>query len=428
MKYETMFLTSGKCSWGECYACGWGRLTGPDPKTNKLKSIIDRKFKGLHKSKRLRIFASGSFFDDKQFPREVRKYIFNKARDHGFKELVVESRPEFITNDRLNDCKDIQLIVAIGLEVADNNILKKYRKGFTVENYIQAAEVLKICGCKLRTYLMVGMPFIKDHKKSLKKSVSLVKKYSDEIVLINTFPHREAPIFDAWIAGKWKPLDKEEFKRLVDPYKGVETDFDNFAFVPKFHRDKEKWIKGATIKNLLHPYFEVWQDYLARFFEPPKENDIAFFTMCSFKKPYRKSTFFKNLLVTLKEIKNSDKLHILVVSTPGVVPFELSYRYPFDKYDWPEWEETPKVKKKYLEVTEKRVYNYLKSHSKHYKKFYCYLKPDSESYQAVHNACKKLKIKIIDCIDKENYELIKDMRNPLSTNEALSVLIKKLKI
>jgi archaeosine synthase len=121
----------------------------------------------------------------------------------------------------------------------------------------------------------------------------------------------------------------------------------------------------------------------------------------------------------LDKTKVSKKVHVLVASTPGVVPFELSYRYPFDKYDWPEWEETEKVKEKYLEVTEERVYNYLKAHKKHYKKYYCYLKPDSETYRAVHNACKRLKIKVVDVLSEKTWDKVKDERNPLSLPEAL---------
>ena len=114
------------------------------------------------------------------------------------------------------------------------------------------------------------------------------------------------------------------------------------------------------------------------------------------------------------------------MSNSGLIPFELSYKYPFNKYDWPEWEETPAVKKLYIKVIQERVENYLKAHKNNYKKFYCYLKPDSESHKAVHAACRKQKVKLVDCIKEENYESIKGEKNPLSLQNALTDLMNSL--
>jgi predicted RNA-binding protein len=109
-----------------------------------------------------------------------------------------------------------------------------------------------------------------------------------------------------------------------------------------------------------------------------------------------------------------------VLSSPGVIPYEYTDFYPFNKYDWPEWEETPEVKEKYIEVTQKRVENYLKTHA--YKKYFCYMKLDSESYIALKQACKKLKIELVNCLDEETYDKIKTEKNPLTFPSALEDL------
>lgn len=419
---RTIILSGGKCAWGECFGCGWGKLVGPPPQIHRLKKAIDDKFRKIKKVKRLKIFASGSFLDDKQFPRMVRRYVAQKCMQGGIKELVIESRPEFITDENLTDFKGVKLTVAIGLEIADDKILKKYKKGFIAEDYVRAAETLKRNKCGLRTYLMVGLPWVKDRKKSLKKSVGFARNYSDSIVLINVFPHSRAPLYNMWVSGKWEPLDRKEFDKLTKPYKDCEKEFDNFAFIPRFH--EQPFIRGATKKELVHPFYNVWQDYFARFYERPEKNDIALFIPCAYRKPYFHSKLHKAIFSAIDKLKIRPRLHLIAISSPGVIPYEFVDHYPFNKYDWPEWEETREIKKLYIKVNQKRIENYLKSQK--YKKYYCYFKPTAESYVALERACKKLGIKLVNCLGKQAYEKVKDKKNPLSLPEALKDLKKKL--
>ncbi|MFZ3077272.1 MAG: DUF5591 domain-containing protein [Candidatus Aenigmatarchaeota archaeon] len=426
MAEKTLLLNSGKCSWGKCFACGWGRLASPRLGIHELKKIVDDFFHENRNEKigRLKIFASGSFLDDAQFPKAIRKYVAVKCAALGI-ELVVESRPEFITAGNLEDFKGAKLTVAIGLESGDDAVLKKYSKGFAAADYIKAANLLHENSFRLRTYLMVGLPF--GSADSLKKSVELADKCGDEIVLINVFPHSLAPLYELWIrtqtkfaaepkssafraSGDWKPLDKEQFEEAIAPYKSnpkIETDFNNFSFVPRFSREKQEMIKGASEKELLHPHFEVWQDYICRFYETPKEKKTVLFLPCTFTKPYYNSKLHREIA---KIAGNKKDIHLVVLSSPGVIPYEFANKYPFNSYDWPEWEETPEIKKKYIEVTEKRIENYLRSHK--YEKYFCFLKP-SETFVALEKACNKLKIPLASCLKPETWEKIKGEKNPL---------------
>ncbi|MFZ3077203.1 MAG: DUF5591 domain-containing protein, partial [Candidatus Aenigmatarchaeota archaeon] len=372
MTEKMLLLNSGKCSWGKCFACGWGRLASPRLGIHELKKVIDDFFHEIKNEKidRLKIFASGSFLDDAQFPKAIKKYIAGKCAASGT-ELVVESRPEFITKESLEDFKGTKLTVAIGLESGDDAVLKKYNKGFTTDDYIGAANILHENSFRLRTYLMVGLPF--GGAESLKKSVELADKCGDEIVLINVFPHSLAPLYELWVTGRWKPLDKKQFEEAIAPCKTnpkMETDFNNFSFVPKFSREKQEIIKGASEKELLHPHFEVWHDYICRFYEVPKEKKAVLFLPCTFTKPYYNSTFHREIA---KIVGNKKDIHLVVLSSPGMIPYEFANKYPFNSYDWPEWDETPELKKKYIAVTEKRIENYLSVHK--YEKCFCFLKP-----------------------------------------------------
>lgn len=420
---KTLILNSGNCSWGKCFACGWGRLASPKKGIHELKNIIDKFFHEIKSEKidRLKIFCSGSFLDVLQFPRAIRSYLARKCKGAGIKELVIESRPEYITKENLEDFKDARLTVAIGLESGDDKVLKEYNKGFTAEDYVRATKILHENSFKVRTYLMVGLPF--GNNDSLKKSVELADKYSNEIVLINVFPHSSAPLFDLWVKGEWKPLDGKQFEEAVASYKKnpkIEFDFNNFYFLPHFPKEKQILIKGTSEKELLHPYFEVWQDYICRFYKKPESKDIVLFIPCTFTKPYFKSRLHKEILKSVPK-----NIHLIVISSPGVVPYEFAGKYPFSRYDWPEWEETAEIKELYIKVTERRIENYLKTHK--YEKYFCFLKP-SETFIALEKACKKLKIPLINCLKPETWKKIKNEKNPLllAMNDLKEALIQTL--
>jgi len=207
---KTLILSSGKCSWSKCYACGWGKLEAPVD-VERLKARIEAT--SLLGVTKLKVFASGSFLDDAQFPRAFRQWFADYIRKTRINELVIESRPEYITQKALDDFKGIKLTVAIGLECADDRVLKKYRKGFTVAQWLKAVKLLRKNRVSVRTYVMVNIPF--GNARALEKTVKLAIRESDSVVLINTFPHAKASLFDLWVIGRWKPLDKGQFEAIV---------------------------------------------------------------------------------------------------------------------------------------------------------------------------------------------------------------------
>ena len=428
-KIKKIILASGQCSWKKCFACGWGQLKAPVDVDFLRKRVESESYEGYETVK---IFVSGSFLDDAQFPKQFRQWLADFLKKKGIRKLVVESRPEFVTQDNLNDFKEFDFSVGIGLECADNEVLKKYEKGFTVEGYLKAVELLHKNSMHARTYLMVNIPF--GSIELLDKSVEFVEsrsKEGDSLVLINTFPHSKSKLFNYWIEGKWKPLSTKKFDEIVSKhvkkYNNIETDSQNYLFVPKFPPEMKKLLKGANSEILNHRFFEVWQDYFQRFYEKPKGKTQALFLQCSFKKPYSRSKTHKAISKVLNEFPDFvSKTHLIVLSTPGVIPMEFDNYYPFNAYDWPEWEETPEIKKEYVEVISRRIKNYLKAHK--YEKYFSYLKPSSETYQALKKACIELGIKLTNLFDESVYEQVKNEKNPVATKIALGNLKKRISL
>ena len=108
-----IFRTVG-CRWayqsGGCTMCSYLMDSSPSPiSAENLKKqfdyAIEKHAKNLEEFS-VKIFTSGSFLDEFEVPREAGEYIFERleklSEEGKIKEIAIESRPEFITEENLN--------------------------------------------------------------------------------------------------------------------------------------------------------------------------------------------------------------------------------------------------------------------------------------------------------------------------------------
>lgn len=425
MAERILVLKSGACSWAKCCFCGYGRIPGKVPAFAGMRKDFDSFFRDVQKGDTVKVFGSGSFLDVKQVPLEARAYFIEKFKESGAQKLFIESRPEYINEAALKEFARIELSVAIGLEVADDALLDKINKGFHVKDYANAADTIHKCGAKVRTYLLVNPPYAKDIKKTLDKSVEYALIHSDTLVLINLLPHGNTPLMKMWLTGTWNFLSREDFRKVTDRWKNesrIDLDEETFRFIPKFPEQAKESLRGVGEAFLTHPHFEVWQDFLQRWYHPPEEKDILLFLPCSYTKPYSRSRTHQGIIEALRKTDKYSRIHQVMLSNTGVIPREFEDMYPFNAYDWDEKLETEEIKKRYIEVTKRRIKKYLSAHKGSYKKIVCFLKYSSESYQALAAACTDLGVPCINMLSKETYEKIKNNGKPLQSEAALGDL------
>lgn len=422
MAEATLILKAGNCNWHGCTFCGYGRISGYKPTEENLKKEFDTFFRKMGKDvDTVKVFGSGSFLDDKQVPEKMQVDFAERCRTTNIKRLVIESRPKHVSREKLATFKDIELTIAIGLEAADDILLDKINKGFYIRDYEKAVDVIHKAGARARTYLLVNIPGEKED--TLDSSVEYALKKSDSIVLINLLPHGDTPLFKMWVDGEWNYLNRQEFRRKTKKWADnprIELDEETFRFTPQFPPEMRRPLNGVGEEYLTHPYFEVWQDYLVRWYRPP-EGRIPLMLPCSRMKPYSHSETHRKVISILNKTGTRGLFHEIMISNPGIIPREFEDRYPFNDYDWDERLETEEIKKRYIEVTERRIEDYLKAHHEYIKRAYCYLKPDSESYTALEKACEKTGFKLVNLLSREAYEKAKDPK-PLQNPDALKSL------
>jgi radical SAM enzyme (TIGR01210 family) len=173
----TVVIPTRGCSWalsedGGCSVCGYVNDSSRDKSIpseqiiTKIKNLLNQA--NPNKPIELKLFNSGSFFDERDVPRNLRLEIIDlvKKNPNIFK-LSVESRPRFILNN-LNIVKEtkkllenILLEIGIGLESSNNVILKDcWNKGSTFEEYDRSVKTLRSLEMLIKSYILIKPPFL----------------------------------------------------------------------------------------------------------------------------------------------------------------------------------------------------------------------------------------------------------------------------
>lgn len=226
----TLILQCPPCSWDKCVFCGYARdcLTNIQPSTEDFMKQMDCYLNKHDTEKYIEIYNSGSFLDDKQISPESRVAIFARLAKERIKGITIESRPEFIHRKTIrpltNQFKG-ELTVAIGLEVADDSILKMLKKGFNLKDVEKAYSVLAGMGIFSRVYILVGVPFVKDPQTAALDSVTYAKKIGfTEICMLGAYPMKKTEGYRLWESRGWLPLKKSDFDRIIRLAQEIEPD------------------------------------------------------------------------------------------------------------------------------------------------------------------------------------------------------------
>ncbi len=149
-----LIMRTNGCCWaksgsGGCTMCGYRTASLSGVTEEDLNAQIDQALAKYKGEPFVKIYTSGSFFDPEEIPVPVRERVFREFA--GCRRLLVESRPEFIT-DELAASLPKNITVALGLESSNEEILRaSINKGFTAAQSKAAGERLKAAGLMVRS-------------------------------------------------------------------------------------------------------------------------------------------------------------------------------------------------------------------------------------------------------------------------------------
>jgi hypothetical protein len=187
----TVLLTNRECPW-RCLMCDlWkNTLEGPTP-AGSVPEQIRFALERLPRADVLKLYNAGSFFDRAAIPAGDHAEIAALAR--AFDRVVVESHPALV-GDACLRFRDLlggpQLEVAMGLETANEEILGRLNKGMTVGDFENAARFLRGHDVRIRSFLLVGVPFLPRAEQAewLRRSVEI--SFESGCAIVSLIPTR----------------------------------------------------------------------------------------------------------------------------------------------------------------------------------------------------------------------------------------------
>lgn len=204
VKCLTVILRTKGCYWRNCTMCGFWQESA-DVSQADILAQMEHSLRNSPPDEEiiLKIFTSGSFLDEREISGDTRREIARMLRKRtAIKKLIVESRPEFVTVDKLTDLNSVEhLELAIGLETADEFIRSNYiKKGFSFDDYRTAAKIVTECGATVKTYLLLKPPFVSEKRaiEDVIKSAELVSQYSTTISLNLCNVQKNTVLEDLW--------------------------------------------------------------------------------------------------------------------------------------------------------------------------------------------------------------------------------------
>jgi hypothetical protein len=180
-KELTIILRTRGCSWalsetGGCTMCGYIRDANIENVNqsqiqNQIDYVLDNKIKEISEDDEnfvIKIFNSGSFFDENELSEETKRYIYEKVAEiDNVKEFVIESRLEFINSENIkelkNHLKGKYIEIAVGLETVNDYIRNYYiNKGMKIEEFKNILKICKENGVGIKAYLLLKPPFLNE--------------------------------------------------------------------------------------------------------------------------------------------------------------------------------------------------------------------------------------------------------------------------
>ncbi len=188
-KRAVVYLMSNGCEWAiksahGCLMCGHLAKQTRMDKTISAHDYLkqfEEEFEliDFEKYPILNLYNNGSFINDNEIPADARKGMLKKINGNPhIKMLVIESRPEFITEEKVREIKELipdkHVEIGVGLEIKDDF----YRgicinKGFSLHRFNSAAEIITKY-LNLRTYVLLK-PLFLNEKESIDNAVETIE-------------------------------------------------------------------------------------------------------------------------------------------------------------------------------------------------------------------------------------------------------------
>ena len=260
----------------DCVFCNQKSISGQAKQVTKedVKNIIEEHLKYIKKDSKVEVaFFGGSFTGIEEAKQEellsaAYEYIKQKKVDS----IRISTRPDYIDKRILKRLKKYKVkTIELGVQSANDYILKKVGRGHTFEDVVKASKLIRWYGFDLGHQMMVGLPEsttvdeINTAKQLIKLKPKMVRIYP-VLVIKNTKLEKD------YNEGKYKPLTVtqavEVCKELVKLFVKKHIEVIRIGLQPTDTITNPDNDKSEVVAGPFHPAFRqlvesgMWYDVI----------------------------------------------------------------------------------------------------------------------------------------------------------------------
>lgn len=192
IKRAIIGLNSQGCSYAKnlegCFNCGF--MKGYEYPDRMFQQFLDDAscYAGYEN---VFLYSNGSFLDCKEITLEDQKKMLEVLVTSGARQIMVETRPDFVDEDNLNHILETvpaeHLKVGLGFDTYSDDVRDVcLNKGYTRNQYDNAAGILKKYGIPFESRIVIKPPFLTEDEAVKEAIISIehaFKKSSSEVSL-----------------------------------------------------------------------------------------------------------------------------------------------------------------------------------------------------------------------------------------------------
>ena len=159
-----IFLTNRECQY-RCLMCDlWKNTTDESVPVGAIARQIEWALEKMPDIRHLKIYNSGSFFDELAIAESEYKNI--AALVSSYETVIVECHPKRIDEKclRFRDQIKTELQIALGLETVNREILMRLNKKVTLEDFERSVKYLTENGILSRAFILLRTPFMTEEE------------------------------------------------------------------------------------------------------------------------------------------------------------------------------------------------------------------------------------------------------------------------
>ncbi len=169
---------SGGCTMCSYLLDGTEKSPSPSQLLEQFQAAMT-KLNDMNPPLSVKLYTSGSFLDIAEVPSESRKEIIDAiAKDDRIAEVVIESRPEYVTPESMQFLRqqlgNRSIEIGIGLESSNDSIRQLcINKGFSLGDFRNAVSIARNYNIGIRAYVLLKPPFLSE-KASLEDAIQTI--------------------------------------------------------------------------------------------------------------------------------------------------------------------------------------------------------------------------------------------------------------